>query len=127
MGQPPLVEIKTTPLPSILAGLEQAGIRAAPSERPSMEAEVHYVCRRGWASFELMAFHEPELDAQILSIWPDLSRWRWWNFPVLWLKEILLTPLSLRLERDAYAVLKSLGARWHGGGEIGAGKRRPDA
>ncbi|MBN9524197.1 hypothetical protein J0H58_37750 [bacterium] len=121
MGLPLMLSVEGVPLLDLLAALGRAGIRVAPHPRPRPGSADRYICRRGWASFELSAFPEPGRDLDIVFS-ADLSRWRWWNFPLLWLASLPFLPAEVRLQRDAYRVLRAAGARWVLGGEFVIGR-----
>lgn len=108
MGSPLMLSVETTPLPALIAGLEEAGIRVTPRE---LVPHPKYICSRGWVSFALSALPDSDSGALLVMFTCDLSRWRWWNFPVHWLASIPFAPSQVRLQRDAYTVLHSLGAQ----------------
>ncbi|MDY3563566.1 hypothetical protein R5W23_005180 [Gemmata sp. JC673] len=112
-----MMSLPATQLPALIAGLEAAGIRTTLRRLDPATGNTEYVCRRGPVSFALGAFHDPEAGGLFVSFTADLSRWRWWNFPFLWLAGLPRAPWELRLQRDAYAVLWSLGTRRPGGGD----------
>jgi len=91
VGLPLMLSVEGVPLLDLLAALGRAGIRVAPHPRPRPGSADRYICRRGWASFELSAFPEPGRDLDIVFS-ADLSRWRWWNFPLLWLASLPFLP-----------------------------------
>jgi hypothetical protein len=117
----------STPPSAVLAGLERAGILVVPCRQGTCADKAQYICRRGWVSFALSAYPGQDPDELLVSFTADLSRWRWWNFPILWLASIPLTPWEIRLQRDAYEALRALGAKWLGGGKFVVGESDPDA
>ncbi len=106
-----MLSFNATPLPDLIAGLEAAGICASLRRQDPTEGGAEYICRRGRVSFALNAFPESVAGNVLVTITADLSQLRWWNFPVLWMASYPHTSKEVRLQRDAFAVLRSLGAR----------------
>lgn len=109
-----MLSIGGVPLRLLIADLEASGIQVTARQRRPIDGSA-YICRRGWVRFALDVFPDSEPGTLFVVISADLSRWRWWNFPFLWLASIPFMPWEVRLLRDAYAVLRARGARCIGG------------
>jgi hypothetical protein len=114
-----MLEMTPTPFAGITEALHQVGIRMElPSGQQANADCVEYICRPGWVSFALSLHQQLDKNRLVVTFYADLSRWRWWNFPLLWLVSIPFTPWEIELQRDAYKVMRDLGARRIGGGDI---------
>lgn len=107
-------------LPSVLGAARVLGVLksvgvAAERCADHMGREA-WVCRRGSVSFHLALFDVDGVKHASFSA--DLSRWRWWNFPIMWLLSIPSTGREIQLQRDAYFALRDVGARRVGGGDV---------
>ena len=75
-----------------------------------------WICTRGQVSFHLLTHQESDVLFVVFSA--DLSRWRWWNFLMLWLLSFRYARKEIQLQRDAFFALKPLGPIQVEGGEM---------
>lgn len=119
MSCPLMLEMDDRPLDAIIDALQGAGIRVErPPQWQSDAREAELICRRGRASFAMSMRRGQDQHPLSITFAADLSRWRWWNFPVMWLLGIPFTGQEIQLQTDAYGVLRGLGAARIGGGDV---------
>jgi len=99
---------------NVLETLQSAGI--APVRCAHHNGHAAWICRRGPVSFRLVAY---DVEGRT-HVWftADLTGWRWWNFPVMWLLAIRYTSREIQLQRDAYFALRAIGAARLVGGDV---------
>lgn len=115
MSCPLFIELPTDVTSSrVLEALRSTGIGAAPCAGHNGRAA--WICRRGPVSLHLAMY---DADGKTYATFSaDLSRWRWWNFPIMWLLSIPFTGREIQLQRDAYSSLCGIGATRVGGGDV---------
>lgn len=97
----------------VLEVLGSAGITLASCT--DRNGHTAWICRRDPVSFHLEMY---DVDGRThAEFGADLSDWRWWNFPVMWLLSIPFTGREIQLQRDAYFALRDIGASRVGGGD----------
>ncbi|MDC3959963.1 hypothetical protein [Polyangium jinanense] len=102
----------------VVAALRQRGIAVTSDLEHSDEDRSEYLCRRGYVSLALTIRRDRASDVLYVSFSADLSKWRWWNFPFLWLAGIFTAGAEIDLQRDAFAALRSFGPHHVAGGEV---------
>ncbi len=119
MGCPLILEMAPVPHGVVTNALECAGIHVAASTAKQRGTDCsEYICRRGKESFGLLLYGHPEEELLCIAFFANLPNWRWWNFPLLWLVSNPFSSKQIELQRDAYSVLCTLGARRVAGGEF---------
>ncbi len=106
MAAPMMVEFPAEVTASqILDVVSSLGITATPCGDGG--GRRGWICLRGRARFHLAV---NLLDGRSLAwISADVSDWRWWNFPVVWLMSFRDAGQSYRLEWEAYRALRPMG------------------
>lgn len=105
------------PEPSVMAqwasevGAKVLSLGSRPRRQvPARDVHI-WIWRRGNASFEMNAAREDSSDRVLLTFTADLSAWRWWNFPVMWLVGLFTAGSELQLQQDVKAVCLRHGAK----------------
>jgi hypothetical protein len=118
MSSPLTLEIKASS-DAVIRALKEHGMEVVSTNADRSSAtRSEYLCRRGNVSFALTLYRKHEEDPLGVMFSADLSNWRWWSFPFLWLVGVWTARSEIRLQRDAFEILRSLGARHVGGGEV---------
>ena len=117
MSCPMIVEfIGQIPEPSVItqwAGEAGANVQSLGSRpmRYVPSQEVHrWIWRRGNVSFEMSATQAATSDRVRLTFAADLSAWRWWNVPWMWLRGIFTAASELQLQQDVKEICLRHGA-----------------
>lgn len=134
MSCPLMLEMDDRPFDVIIDALQGAGIRVErPPQWQSDAREAELICRRGRVSFALSMRRGLGQHPLSVTFSADLSKWRWWNFPVMWLLGLPFAGQEIHLQTDAYRVLRGMGATRVGGGDAlcledeGAAQHQPAA
>lgn len=119
MSCPLTLEMSDRPFDMIVDALQGAGIHVMqlPQEQ-SDTRKTELICRRGMVSFAMSLRRGPDQQPLSVTFSADLSKWRWWNFPVMWLLAFPFTGQETRLQRDAYNLLRGMGATRVRGGDV---------
>lgn len=119
MSCPLMLEMADSPFDVIINALQGAGIRVERPPQWRIDApEAELICRRGRVSFALSMRRGLGQHPLSVTFSADLSKWRWWSFPVMWLLGIPFAGQEIRLQTDVYRVLRGMGATRVGGGDV---------